>query len=410
MKSKKSVDSLKLRLKNLKENDFYNYFPSLIDDLEYIWNGLVDEMETFTKEDLINNNLKINKLVMQYIMEVLKIYTKELFQIEIKYDFDEVYVLGGCAAYDDKNNRILLAAMGMILQAINTSSYIQPPMHEFRHQLHHSFYKQDSIDEILKYPDYFINVAKHNVYSKGQSGQFYFDCYNELYPEVDAEEYGLSCIKDLIPSLLSIYKREKTPPDELTEKIERLQEQLLDDYDELKEDLTERKRVSSPISEELYTASPIKSTFSVDKDSLIAVDKYLKNNPQLLVENPILRFVYGENRPKYYHEWIKEKQEQLQRIPNNKIKITGEEKESTTHNQINEIYGNIIKTDPMLQVSEYLVKGNIEELKEFIKFHPTLIDEYQEELEELLRLYGTDEDSIRLLKKDKPKEKRKDLC
>lgn len=355
----------------LKNSSLKDYYPDLINDLDYYWNELPNKIEMLSEEEKIDQYSEITQSIILYFLEFIKKYLKELYNIDIDYELDEIQVIGGCAAYNYHDNKILVSTLGMLIQLENNTSFIQPILHEFRHKLQHDFYQEHDIKSILKYPPYFILIAKHYIYSKSHDSNFYLDNYTNLYPEIDAEEYSLYFLNDFLLDLHSIYNN-----DLLTEKVIYLQQEIREDLLVIYEILKEKGRVDTSLSQELYSTNPILSTFLVDKtiiDSLVEISYYLNNNPQLQNTYPILNILWNNDKPKDYQELINEKKVLLETIPNQKIKIIGTNIETTTHQQIQEIFNNIIKSDPILQLSEYLYYKKVEKVSIFLKQHPDLI-------------------------------------
>ncbi len=396
MKQEEIIKQLTNKLNHLKKIDFYDYFPNIIEDLDYMSEKLWIDMKSLSEEEQVDSRYEINELVISYFMEVIKIYWKEIYHEEVDYSFDELLSIGGCAAYDGKKERVLISVIGLMIQAINTMSYMQPLLHELRHKKQHDFYKEDKIENMINYPAYFLLIEKHYLYmKKHKNDSFYLENYTNLYPELDAEENSVNKLEEIIPTLCGKYQEKRTISEELKEKIILLQRRIQEDTEQIKEDLKEKGRIQTSISQELLIDNPINSFFTEEGrlvDSLVAVDFFLKSHPELQEEYPILKLLWNNNHPKSYQELIVDKKNLLESFPNHEINVFGIT--TTTHHQIEEFYQVIIKSDPILQIEEWQETNQKEKIEEYLKNHPTILEKYSKEIQELFL---------------KPRQKRKSL-
>ena len=98
------------------------------------------------------------------------------------------------------------------------------------------------------------------------------------------------------------------------------------------------------------------------KDSLIVVDKFIKTHQEIIEVVPILQILWKEDKIKTYEDLMTEKKQ-----CNNSI-----------------IFDYIIKSDPMLQLSEYIEENNIEKIRFFLMKHPQILDEYKDDIIDFL--------------------------
>ena len=68
--------------------------------------------------------------------------------------------------------------------------------------------------------------------------------------------------------------------------------------------------------------------------------------------------------------------------------------------EIQEIYKYIIKSDPYLLITKYLTEKDKNKLKEFLNAHPTFIDDYKEDIKEIINLLVLDQDTLNLISKE----------
>ena len=366
----------------LKQLDCYHSFPIIIDLLEYLYSGLEKDISLLGIEEQIDNNYEIHEFIISTWMEILRVYLEEILNQSMNYEFDEILSIGGCAAYNDEKNTILLSVIGLMIQEVNLLSYIQPPIHEFRHKLQHDFYKENKIKNILKYPDYFLLIEKHYIYKKhNKDDSFYINNYTHLYPELDAEEYSSTILEQILPALYQKYVKKEGTSKELEERVKLLQEKIKIDAEEIKESLKNRSRIDTSSSKEIYESIEITSSFKEKNqllDSLVEIDYYLKNHPELQEEYPILTLLWNESHPKSYQEILLDKKNLLEIIPNQEILVLGYP--TTTHDQIKKLYKRIISSDPILQIEQWKETNQEEKINGFLKRHPTILERYPQEL------------------------------
>ena len=345
------IKKLKNMIKNLPNN-----YPNIDEDINYIWNTLPEEMENFSYNELVDKNYKINKLVITYLMELSLLYK----QIKIDYDFDEITSISGKGAYDRENNKVYLAVLSLMIDADNTAYYLKTIFHELRHATQHKFYKEDNIDEIIKYDPELLLVLKHQIYGIFNDKEFYEENYHKLYPEVDAELNAIQDIENLVNDLI---------------KNNNLKEQILDDLDDLKENI----KIHPQASIEVTTNTPIRTYLKVKghrEDSLILIDKFIKDNPTLIDTYKPLQLLFNGYVPKTYDEIIKERNSLLKKY-----------KDTEYFDNIYRLYQNIIRTDPMYQLRDHLASNNIDGEIEFLSIHPTLTAEYNDEFMNTIMRY-----------------------
>ena len=349
------IQELTEKVNNIKFQDFYDYFPQMIDDLLYIECDLQEKLEGLTDIELIDYNYQIQELVITYLAEVIKHYTKRILGIEFNYQFDEILMIGGCAAYDDKEDKILLSVIGLMIESVNTLSYIQPILHEFRHHQQHEFYKETNFMNLLQYPSYFFLIELHYIRNHNQEDStFYLENYRNLYPEIDAEEYSSNIIKDIIPSLYYLYQKQMGENHPLQEKVNDLEKIIQEEINEIIEVLKRRKRIQTESSQELYRGNFAFSTFIVENkqtNSLVSINDYLEEHPELLNEYPHLKLLWNNTGIKDYQQLLEEKNFLLQLISNQEIKQIGDNQLTTTHQQIRNLYRDLIKIS--IELSNY---------------------------------------------------------
>ena len=347
----KCIEKLKNMIKHLPNN-----YPNIDEDINYIWNTLPEEMEEFSYDELVDNNYKINELVITYLLELSQLYKN----IKSDYEIDETMYFYGSGGYDIENNKIRLSVMTMMIIADNIVSYLRTIFHELRHAYQNKFYNEENIDEIIKYDPELIIVLKHHIYKEYHDIEdFYDQNYHKLYPEVDADINSLKDIENLVKDLI---------------KDNNLKTQILDDLNDI-----EKLNINPQTKLELTTNTPIRTYLKVrgkEEDSLILIDKFIKDNPTLIDTYKPLQLLFNGYVPKTYDEIIKERNSLLKKY-----------KDTEYFDNIYRLYQNIIRTDPMYQLRDHLASNNIDGEIEFLSIHPTLTAEYNDEFMDTIMRY-----------------------
>ena len=345
------IKKLKNMIKNLPNN-----YPNIEEDINYIWNTLPEEMENFSYDELVDNNYKINELVITYLLELSQLYKN----IKSDYEIDETMCFYGSGGYDIENNKIRLSVMTMMIIADNIVSYLRTIFHELRHAYQNKFYNEENIDEIIKYDPELIIVLKHHIYKEYHDIEDFYDPnYHKLYPEVDAETNALKDIENLVNDLI---------------RDNNLKTQILNGLNDI-----EKLNINPQAKLELTTNTPIRTYLKVKghrEDSLILIDKFIKDNPTLIDTYKPLQLLFNGYVPKTYDEIIKERNNLLKKY-----------KDTEYFDNIYRLYQNIIRTDPMYQLRDHLSSNNIDGEIEFLSIHPTLTAEYNDEFMDTIMRY-----------------------
>lgn len=347
----------------------------IISNLEYIFFTLPNEIANLTDEEKTDYLYEIMDLKISYLLEVISLYVRKKQNTEINYEIDDTYIMGGKAGYDETTGKIFITIIGLLIDEENTSSNIQTIFHEFSHQLQHEIYEKEKLEDILEIPPYYIGIAKHYAIDRlGDSERtFYQNNYEQLYQEIDADYNGLRLTRNFIKEL---YEEESNKPEELTKRVTNLTKKIEEESDYIEEELISKGRIAKKYLEELYNDKDIESEFIIDDkkyDSLIYTNKFLKEHKEVQKQIPLLRILYNGDNLKNYIELQKEREELLRKYPN-----------KTTN--INRLYDYIIKGNPILSLSKYLYTNDEYNLEIFLKKHPTILEEYSEEIDELIKV------------------------
>lgn len=396
MKDPKSIiNKLKRMSKNIKDKDIVEYLPTIVDDLNYLADFRVLEMHNLTKEQQTENIYEIENYKIDYLATLIKKYMELEFHKELLYEIEDGYLFNAPGGYNQKKDVVTLSIFGLINDSINLADDIRTIAHEFRHQLQYRFLHEKTIEGVLDYPDYFIKIARSiipkEIYvEKDEDGYvigkpYYHDNYKRLYSEVDANNYGVELNDFLLSNLYNMYPNKNS---KLEAKIRALQIKLSIGSSIVRDKLNEEHKIDREYRREIYLNTPIVSKVLVDgekKDSLLVVDKCIKNNPSIKEKYEVFGILMDDYKFKDYYQIMMDKYKAIDRYGQG--------------NRLDSIYNNIINGDPMLTIAGYLIRKDTKNIKKFINEHPTFTTEYEEEINELLNTMIVDIETINLLNK-----------
>ena len=400
-KPKQIEERLKTMFLSLKDKNIIEYFPTILSDLEYIIKDYPKEMEALSDDDRINYLKYIEYYKIYYLSELMKKYMEMTWNKEFSYEVLDSFFFNSSSGYNIKEDRVLISTYGIILNSSNTIDSIRSISHEFRHQLQYKFLKEKELSNILDYPPYFINIIKNMLPKEiktivSEEGYvidkpYYYDNYKRIYTEVDANFYAMKVVEEF---LLDIYEKYPNKNKELSERVNILEKEIFIEAKNTKEGLNNEGRIDEIYLNEIYTFDPIKSKVifdSKEEDSLLFINKTINKEDNIEEKYPVLQLIRKNNNPKNYIEIMNDKNNYLRNnINKRKIEL---------------IYKYIVKSDPILIISEYIVNNNIKGIELFLKDHQTFIKEYEDEIKSTIKLLGADEKIIKILTISKNKQK-----
>lgn len=386
---------------SLKEKDIIYDLPSIVKDLEFIIFDYPNEINNLTEDERINNIHNIEYHKINYLLELIRKYMKLTWSKEFKYEIVDGYLFNSSGGYNQKEDIVTVSIFGMILNTENTTDQIKTIAHEFRHQLQYKFLKEKELSSILDYPPYFINIIKNMLPKEiktivSEEGYvidkpYYYDNYKRIYTEVDANFYAMKVVEEF---LLDIYEKYPNKNKELSERVNILEKEILIEAKNTKEGLNNEGRIDEIYLNEIYTFDPINSKVIFDnkeEDSLLFINKTINKEDNIEEKYPVLQLIRKNNNPKNYIEIMNDKNNYLRNNINKR--------------KIDLIYKYIVKSDPILIISEYIVNNNIKGIELFLEDHPTFIKEYKDEIKSTIELLGADEKIIKILTISKNKQK-----
>ena len=382
------------RLKE-EENDILNYFPHIVDDLEFYiieYPRILLENDSSYIEDYIFN---LQKTRIEYFAIVVAAYMKLMWKRDFKYEVD-ITPTSATAAYNYKLDRSSFSILTMLINSNNSCDDFKIMFHEFRHALQHRYLKETNMGKILEYPSNFMTIARNDVpstynifternyeilvYTNGR--QYYDDNYKILYTEIDANNFGLEETKTFLYKLYELCPHKNK---ELEEQILRITKKLKEEAVVVKEELMKENKIDPLRVEEITTTMPITSTISFnhkEEDGLLFTDKVFREHMDLIELNPVLKLLVDNDRIKSYEEILQDKERYSKKYDPSKV---------------DKLYEQIIRTSPMLLIGKYIVENDVDRVYKFLKDHPTFVDEYQDEIRELLNTLETPSSIRKLL-------------
>lgn len=380
MSPKRIENLMKHMSESLKEKDLINDFPSIIDDFEYIVRTYQLKIEGLTENQRINHIYDIEYYKNDFLAELMKKYMELTFNKKFSYEIGEGEIQISSGGYIQERDIVSLSVLGLLLNSENIADILKRIAHEYRHQYFFHFMHENSIEGILDYPTYFIKIAKNyipkplnNIYDDEGifvNNQYYRDNHSRMYSEIDADNFGINTIRKF---LLDMYKLYPNKNSKLELKVNKLQQEIIKQSEEVENVLREEKRLEPAYYSEIYLKKPISSTLLVDGneiDSLLYTDKTLKNNPILKDTYEVLNILMNDYRFKSYHELLLDKYNAIDKYGN--------------ASKINAIYDNIINTDPIVLITKLVEEKDTIGITRFLNNHPTFLNEYKEEINELI--------------------------
>ena len=366
------IKDLDVRNNNLRNKNIIEYLPTILEDLEYL---IFDYPKLIQKINRIEyyefNNSKLQTRRISYLATLISKYMSLKWKKKFEYKLDKESISKSTGSYKYKNDYIVFETLSMLLYDINISDDIKVLFHEFRHTLQYSFLKENELEKVMSYPSNFITIIKNmvpvilekNKLDDSLDG-FYMDNYKKLYLELDAENYALEETKNFLVELYSLYPN----------KNRKLENKVIKVQSKINKEMIKCEKAKNMIeiyedniyAKEAITTKEITSKLKYQnekKDSLIFIDELFKNNIDKLRYFKILGIYLIDGRLKSYSEIMEDKERLLEKYDRNKV---------------NEVYDYIIKSNPSLLLSKYIIEKDENSISFFLENHPTYINKYKE--------------------------------
>lgn len=375
---------------HLNFEQFIDLIPLIIEDIKYMYIDIKNDISKLSFEEQWDYEIEIIEKIINYSAQLVKLIYRFQYNIDLNIQYKND-LLKGVSAYDSVNDEIIYNTMGMLLGSkAGEFSYLSSFFHEARHKSQQDFLRENDIVTLIDYPSEYFIIGKEIIYYESMNledkEKFYMDNYKKMFFEFDAFINGLADTKGLVRRLFQIYSNNNRNNNRnnidniqsmilnITPIVSGITNSILEEY---KKDFPDYYEFNG----ELYTEQFIYSTYIKDGqevDRLFEVDKYIKNHPELQNKYPFLKLLFNGEKLKSYDEIINDISYLISLYPDKK-------------NNIESLYLNVIKTDPVLYVT-YLVDRNESRLmEEFISYHKDFFEIYSSELDSIREKCKTEE-------------------
>lgn len=366
-------------INNLDNENFEELFPMILDDLKYILSDFRGERDKLSAKEQFEQGTSLKSKINVYFGKLAKLYFKMMYEMNINIvnssDYNLAMAGGGYNSNDDK---IYYSDFGALLASTSDLSFLHTCLHEGRHKMQHDTYKSE---DLISFPPYMLRLLKENLLDNSllaNNRKFYSDNYFILFTENDAEIFARREVNSFIRNLMNLYlkssnKKENDIDDNLMFKIS--------DINQLFNSILKKEEfnIDAEVESQIYDSKLIIGDFIIDEQSvsrMIATDKFIKANPELQEQYPILKLLFNGKTPKSYDEIMAD------------LTAFKENKTIEEQNLIDDIYKEIIISDPILLLSDILAKGDINYFNRILETYPMIFNEYPEEIRTLNEKYG----------------------
>ena len=246
-------------------------------------------------------------------------------------------------------------------------------------------YKIGDIAKLVQYPAQLFLLIKEDVFTEAHpedNNKFYFENYPKLFVEMDAEEYSITAFKTMLELMVENYyrycARHNVKVDRtVKKKYEVLNAQMQKVSKVIQKENDAMGRADKDILAEYKGDIPIVSRLVLDDeeiDRIIVMDKFVKTHPAIIEKYPLLKILFHDDyTPKTYAEVKKDFEEVIKRPEINLY----------DKYNLSKILSFAIASDPMLTMEYYIETKNYSSAFAYIIRHPSMFDEYPEELREI---------------------------
>lgn len=367
-------------------------FPELMDSLNYVFNELQEEEKALSPEDQLAYGAEFFDKKVDFYLGLVKRFLDYFYGMKLNIIKDDNIAFSKSAGYNFETKELKVSPLAFSLREKNVTSVLEDIFHEVRRKMQMDSYHSKSLQEFFKHSPNSMILLKEYLYEQAhqeEDRKFFYENRNKMLQEVDADIYGFWAVKNMIAELSREYldyveANHLVIPTNTMQEIIGLQRQIKSTVAEDEKEVQAAGRLNPFIKEEALGRVPANTLLEVNgelKDRLILYDKYIKENPKLQSEYPILKLILVGDNPKSYKQTMKEKNYLLDRFTGFIEKAIP--KPTPYEVRINKMYECIVKSDPMLYVEDLALMERTQELNEFLQAHPTLPEMYPKELQEL---------------------------
>ncbi len=362
-------------------NEFYSVAKSISLNYQetYSKNNKIVEVKTDTGMQRVYQSTPLLLKEIDYLLlwghRYMETIGSTRTKCRIGHDF-QVPTFSSSAFYDTNNQTIYYHDLRLLRNCENNIPEIwKTVFHENRHVQQFHAFQASSIREALKYDPNSLLILKDFLVMNYNGTAFYHSNHLKSLMENDANLYAFS----LVPAVITEYFPEQNESLKIFDKTYISNKTLFDNPFQLLEE--------QGIIKGEYVLKD-KSTI----DRAIMLDQNLRKiiTPQLVREYPILNLIYANGRMKNYDEIMQEKEQLLQQVGNEEIKVVESPNYvpeiRTKQQQVKALYGVIIKTDPMLYFEDLLSQEeiNFQDIVQLFTDHPKLSIYYESQINDIL--------------------------
>ncbi len=369
-------------LTNIKELDFISNVPTLFKDMRYLFEQYQYKYEQLSPGEQLQYGYKFHSMIVDYCTILVTKFMKYFYDIDITIEKNEQYELSSSVAiYVKEDDKIYYSSIGMILGNHHDMGCIHTFLHEAYHKVQHEASKVDSMEGLLKYPPSILLEIKEGIMINPVRNKEAYDAnYTKLYTETAAQYNSIEMFKNMFYRMAKAYKvncAEKGIDYDV--RVEDDSSRLTTDAQNVAKEIVENSKkagmLDNEIIKELHSII-IGSHYVMDGeevDRLITLDKFIKAHPELKERIPVLKILFGTNfKPKTYEELKEEKMKLLGKINVQEYSI------------VSDLFRTILLSDPMLYLNALIETNDFGGINALFAKHPTLAEEYRDEISSLI--------------------------
>ncbi len=385
MAKSKKIPTAQKAIANIESDNFVQMIPIV---LEEIYINLYPNKYMGRKDPIVRDpeaHELYEDLIIRFCSGIVKQYYKYTYGVDLDFEPSDAKELKyATCCYNPRTGKILYNPTVFKLNNNRHASYLLSLLHEARHKVQYDAFTTGDIDKLLEYDPTMILQAKEYAFEQEQRDEgnisFGFDNYPILFTELDAESNALESLGKIVDKFLEVYKnycKENNLfyDENLKYKFGYLIRLLATESSVAYHKDLNRGWLHPYHMSELKCTSTLIAKYDLycDKvDRLVELDKFVRENPELIDKYPIFKLIINQDYTKKTYEQILGERENL-------LKGRSEEQKK----KIMGLYRVVIFSDPLFCLN-YLVDDNrFSSVEYFVNHHPRLLSEYKEEVEEI---------------------------
>lgn len=373
------IKEIKELAKNSMNNVTFNYYLKIAQDISKKYEEIANERaKVHTGDGYMYPGEYYNKIL--FLTVFFHKYVNMISGAKVPADISSngMSILTS-AYYDPATSRIAYNMNSLIAEKSGVfSNIMEVCFHENRHGMQFKAFETGDIEKLINYDWNSIIILKDMLAVRGNSMDYHANHKNSLM-EFDANAYAVA----LSNEIMSEYFREHQD----TLKYSDMYRKIFD-FEAINGKNPFEILVKKGLVDGEYR---LRDRRHVDR--AIMLDKNLKKciSPELVKQYPILNLIWKNGKFKTYSELMEDKNNYLRTIDAER-EITlrpatsYQEKTWKVGRAVENIYDAIIKSDPMLYLESLISEQQFEvlEVTKVFDLHPTLKQEYEKEIRELL--------------------------